>query len=54
VDRRGAGLAGGHVSPLLDVDDVLALVKEETLGPALGGYADEVVEGPRSFIANSR
>jgi hypothetical protein len=50
VDRRGAGLTGGHVSPLLDVDDVLTLVKEETLGPALGSDAEEVVEEPRSFI----
>jgi hypothetical protein len=28
-------------------------VKEETLKPAFGGDAEEVVEGPRSFIANS-
>jgi hypothetical protein len=54
VDRRGAGLLVGHASPLQDVDGVLALVKEETLEPAFGGCAEEVVEGPRSFITNSR
>jgi hypothetical protein len=45
VDRRGAGLAVEHTSPLQDVDGVLALVKEETLGPAFDGNAKEVVEG---------
>jgi hypothetical protein len=45
VDKCGAGLAVGHASPLQDVDVVLALVKEETLGPTLGSNADEV-EGP--------
>jgi hypothetical protein len=34
-------------SPLQDVDSVLALVKEETLGSALGSDAEEVVEGPQ-------
>jgi hypothetical protein len=54
VDRRGAGLAARHASPLQNVDGVLALVEEETLRPALGGDVEEVVEGPRFFIANSR
>jgi hypothetical protein len=45
VDRRGAGLAVGHASPLQYVDGVLALMEEETLGLALGGDAEEVVEG---------
>jgi hypothetical protein len=43
VDRRGAGPAVRHASPLQDVDGVLALVEEETLRPALGGDAKEVV-----------
>jgi hypothetical protein len=43
VDRRGAGPAVRHASPLQDVDGVLALVEEETLGPTLGGDAEEVV-----------
>jgi hypothetical protein len=47
VDRRGVGLAVRHASPLQDVDGVLALVEEETLRPALGGDAEEVVEGPQ-------
>jgi hypothetical protein len=46
VDRRGAELAVGHAIPLQDVDDVLALVKEETLRPAFGGDAEGVVEEP--------
>jgi hypothetical protein len=46
VDRRGARLAVRHVSPLQDVDVVLALVEEETLRLALGGDAEEVVKGP--------
>jgi hypothetical protein len=47
VDRCGAGLAVGHASPLQDVDGVLVLVEEETLWPALGGDAEEVVKGPQ-------
>ena len=47
VDRRGAGLAVRHASPLQDVDGVLALVEEETLGLALDSDAEEVVEGPQ-------
>jgi hypothetical protein len=43
VDRRGAGPAVRHASPLQDVDGILALVEEETLRPALGGDAKEVV-----------
>jgi hypothetical protein len=31
----------------------LALVEEETLGTVLDGDAEEVMEGPRSFIVNS-
>jgi hypothetical protein len=54
VNRRRAGLAVEHASPLQDVDGVLALEEEETLRLALGDDAEEVVEGPRSFIANSR
>jgi hypothetical protein len=54
VDRRGAGLAVGHASPLQDVDGILVLVEEETLRPTLNGDAEEVVKGPRSFIVNSR
>jgi hypothetical protein len=42
VDRR---VAVAHASPLQDVDCVLALVEEETLRPALGGDAEEVVKG---------
>jgi hypothetical protein len=51
VNRRGAGLAVGHASPLEYVDGILALVKEESLGPVFDGDAEEVVKGPRSFIA---
>jgi hypothetical protein len=29
-------------------------MEEETLRPALGGDAEEVVKQPRSFIVNSR
>jgi hypothetical protein len=47
VDRRGVGLAVRHTSPLQDVDGVLALVEEETLKPALGSDAEEVVKGPQ-------
>jgi hypothetical protein len=47
VDRRGAWLAVGHASPLQVVDGVLALVEEETLRPALGGDAKEVVKRPQ-------
>jgi hypothetical protein len=46
IDKRGAGLAVGHASPLQYVDGILALVQEETLGPAFGGNAEEV-EGPQ-------
>jgi hypothetical protein len=45
VNRRGAGLAVGHSSPLQDVEDVLTLMQEETLGPAFGSDAEEVMEG---------
>jgi hypothetical protein len=41
VHRHGAGLA------FQDVDGVLALVKENTLVPTLGGDAEEVVERPQ-------
>jgi hypothetical protein len=44
VDRHGAGLAVGHASPLQNVDGVLTLVQEETLGPAFGSDSEEVVE----------
>jgi hypothetical protein len=47
VNRRGAGLAVGHASPLQDVDDVLTLMQEETLGPVLGSDAEEVMERPQ-------
>jgi hypothetical protein len=39
--------AVGHASPLQDVEGVLALMQEETLGPAFGGDAEEVMERPR-------
>jgi hypothetical protein len=50
VDKRGAGLVVRHASPLQDVDGVLALVKEETLGPAFGGNvkSDGGTPGPSS------
>jgi hypothetical protein len=43
VDRHGAGLAIGRASPLQDVENILALVEEETLRPSLGGDLEEVV-----------
>ena len=46
IDRRGAGLAGGHASPLQDVESVVALVEEETLSPSLDSGVEEVVERP--------
>jgi hypothetical protein len=46
VDGRRAGLAVGNASPLQDVESVLALVEEETLRPAIGGDAKEVVKRP--------
>jgi hypothetical protein len=46
VDRRGAGLAVGHASPLQNVDGILALVQEENLGSAFSSDAEEVMEGP--------
>jgi hypothetical protein len=36
-------LAVGHVSPLLDVDGVLTLVKKEILEPVFGGNIEEVM-----------
>jgi hypothetical protein len=54
VDGCGAGLAVGHVGLLQDADGVPSLVEEETLRPTLDGDAKELVEGPRSFIVNSR
>jgi hypothetical protein len=42
VYKRGAGLPVGHASLLQDVDDVLALVQEDTLGPAFGSDAEKV------------
>jgi hypothetical protein len=47
VDMHGAVLAVGHASPFQDVDGLLALVKEENLGPTFGGNAEEVVKGPQ-------
>jgi hypothetical protein len=47
VNRRGAGLAVGHANPLQNVDGVLTLVQEETLGPAFGSDAVEVMERPQ-------
>ena len=44
VDRRGAGLAVGHASPLQNVHGVLALMKEEALGTPLHDDPKEVVE----------
>jgi hypothetical protein len=45
--RRGARLAVGHAIPLQNVDGVLTLVQEETLGPTFGSDAEEVVERPQ-------
>jgi hypothetical protein len=47
VDRHGARLAVEHASPLQNVDGVLALVQEETLGPVFSGDAEEVMERPQ-------
>jgi hypothetical protein len=44
VDRCGAGLAFGHASPLQNIDGVLALVQEETVGLTFGGDAEELME----------
>jgi hypothetical protein len=52
VDRRGVGLIAGHASPLQNVDGVLALVHEETLGPTFGGDAEEVMERPQVLHRN--
>jgi hypothetical protein len=46
VDRHGARLAVGHASPLQNVDGIVTLVQEETLGPMFGSDAEEVVERP--------
>ena len=46
VNRRGAGLAVGHASPLQDVEGVLTLMQEESLGPTFGSDAEEVTERP--------
>jgi hypothetical protein len=46
VNRRGAGLAVGHASPLQNVDGVLTLVQEETLGLAFGSHGE--APGPSS------
>jgi hypothetical protein len=54
VDRRGARLAVGHASPLQNVDGVVTLVQEETLGPAFCVLPRKWWRGPKSFIANSR
>jgi hypothetical protein len=53
VHRGRTGLALGHASALEEVDGVLALVKEHALGTTLDGDPQEVMERPRSFIANS-
>jgi hypothetical protein len=44
VNRCGARLAVGHVSPLQNVDGVLALMKEEALGTTLHDDPKKVVE----------
>jgi hypothetical protein len=46
VHRGRVGLALGHTSALEEVDDVLALVKEQALGTALDGDPQEVMERP--------
>jgi hypothetical protein len=43
VNRRGAGLAVRHASSLQNVNDVLTLVQEETLGPMFHSDAKEVM-----------
>jgi hypothetical protein len=47
VNRRGAGLTVGHASPLLNVDGILTLVQEETLGPTFDSDAAEVMVRPQ-------
>jgi hypothetical protein len=47
INRRGAGLIVKHASPLQNVDGVLTLVQEETLGPAFSSDAEEVLERPQ-------
>jgi hypothetical protein len=46
VNRRGAELAVGHASSLQNVGGILTMVQEETLGPAFGSDAEEVMERP--------
>jgi hypothetical protein len=46
VNRRGVGFAVRHTSPLQNVDGVLTLVQEETLGPTFDSDAEEVMERP--------
>ena len=53
VHRGRAELALVHASALEEVDDVLPLVKEQALRTTLNVDPQEVVERPRSFIANS-
>jgi hypothetical protein len=47
IDKCGVGLVVGYAILLQDVDGILAQVEEDTLRPALGGDAEEVVEGPQ-------
>jgi hypothetical protein len=47
VNRRGAGLAVGHASPLQNVGGVMTLVQGETLVPRFGSDAEEVMERPQ-------
>lgn len=44
VDMCGVGFTVGHVSLLQNVEDILALVKEEALGLTLHVDLEEVVE----------
>jgi hypothetical protein len=54
VHQSHVGLIISHASTLEDVDDVLALVEEHTLGLVLDGEHRKVVQPTRSFIVNSR
>jgi hypothetical protein len=54
VNRRGAWFAVRHASPLHNVDDVLALVKEEALWRRSTVTSRKWWRRSRSFITNSR
>jgi hypothetical protein len=51
VNRHGTGLAIEHASPLQNVDGVLTMVQEETLGPTFGSEAEEVILWRKSHLS---